>query len=59
MTTHDNDLYAAIAAQVAQYAHVDVGDDVIDKVLMALTIGLRDAVPGAAQLPPVMLGAFA
>ena len=47
MTTHDNDLYAAIAAQVAQYAHVDVGDDVIDKVLMALTIGLRDAVPGA------------
>jgi len=47
MTTHDNDLYRAIAAQVTQYAHVDAGDDVIETMLTALTTGLVDAVPAA------------
>ncbi len=47
MTTHDNDLYTAIAAQVAQYAHISVGDDVIETMLTALTVGLVEAVAGA------------
>lgn len=47
MTTHNNDLYAAIAAQVTQYAHVDATDDVIETMLTALTTGLVDAVPAA------------
>lgn len=47
MTAHGNDLYGAIAAQVTQYARVEVGDDVIETVLGSLTAGLLDAVPGA------------
>jgi len=47
MTSHDNDLYSAIAAQVSQYADVDVADDVIETMLTALTTGLVDAVPAA------------
>ncbi len=48
MTVHSNDLFTAIAAQVAQYAHIDVGDDVIESMLTALTSGLLTTVEAAA-----------
>jgi len=47
MVEHGNELYAALAAEVAEIQGVEVTDDVIATVLGTLTAGAVDTIPGA------------